>query len=328
MPNAGPFRPLLIGAVSVCILGLGGLWLHNSLQPRSDYFGAFTPEDVEGRFIQKPDTRPHFVVGSDTVFKDPNSVEWPVPKGTEVDGASIPQLIWSFAGPFEGNYLWASVIHDYYCDMRTKTAHDTHRTFYYGMRARGVSKIQADFMYWAVAVFGPQWANPAPASTGGSESAEEAAEVDLDDPVVRAAALAKAAAVARTLKASGGQVLDSSRAGLVVNSLDNIEQNAAAYRSLLTSGAFLERPSDLGLLARWSDDMDEASFSGDMVPPVKDAASLAVLASGQEAGADAFVAHDGGDGAAVVNLLLQLNQAAPKTVTPFGDSPSPTIQTN
>ncbi|WP_055047191.1 DUF1353 domain-containing protein [Devosia sp. A16] len=311
----------MLGALGAAIVGLGGFWLYVLLQPQSDYFGEFKPEDIEGKFVQKTDTRPHFVVANDTVFKDPNNVEWFVPKGTEVDGASIPQALWSFAGPFEGNYLWASVIHDYYCDMRTKTAHDTHRTFYYGMRARGVGKVQADFMYWAVAVFGPQWANPVPSSTGAVESAQEAAEVNLDDPVVRAAALAKAAAIARTLKASSGEVLDSSNVGLVLNTLDNIDQNAAAYRGLLTSGDFLDRPKDLGLLAHWSDNMDEASFNDDAVPSVKYAASLTALTSGREAGADAFVVDTGTDRATLGNLLLKLNPPAQEKSTPFGETP-------
>lgn len=322
----------LAGFIAAGVVGVAVLWLYTTLQPRSDYFGTFAPNDIEGKFVQKPDTRPHFVVANDTVFKDPNNVEWFVPKGTEVDGASIPQVLWSFAGPFEGNYLWASVVHDYYCDMKTKTARDTHRTFYYGMRARGVDKLQADFMYWAVAVFGPQWTNPPPADDGGTESgpAEDGAMVDLADPVMLAAAVAKAAAVARTLQTSDGALLDSSNAGLVANTLENIEQNAAAYRQLLVSGAYLERPADLGLLARWTEDINQGAFTGKVVPVASTATPLATLSTGQESGADAFVAGQSeatADPSSVGKLFLTLNPPAEETATVFGAS-SPATPVN
>lgn len=48
-------------------------------------------------------------------------------------------------------------MHDYFCEMKTRTSHDTHRNFYYGMRANGVSYWKAKAMYWAVATFGPDW---------------------------------------------------------------------------------------------------------------------------------------------------------------------------
>lgn len=56
-----------------------------------------------------------------------------------------------------GRYIHASIIHDKYCDTRERTAHDTHRNFYYGMRASGVSPSKAKLMYWAVRTFGPSW---------------------------------------------------------------------------------------------------------------------------------------------------------------------------
>ncbi len=51
----------------------------------------------------------------------PNNVTWNAPKGSIVDGASIPQIAWSvIGGPFEGKYRPASVIHDVACDQKSR----------------------------------------------------------------------------------------------------------------------------------------------------------------------------------------------------------------
>lgn len=91
-------------------------------------------------------------------FKGPDCKVWPVPKGALVDGASIPQLFWSvFGGPFEGRYRDASVIHDYYCKIRTEPWERVHKMFYYAMLANGVDSSKAAMMYYAVNWFGPRW---------------------------------------------------------------------------------------------------------------------------------------------------------------------------
>jgi hypothetical protein len=54
-------------------------------------------------------------------FTDQRNVKWEVPAGAIVDGASIPQAVWTFVGgPLEGKYRKASVLHDWYCDRRTR----------------------------------------------------------------------------------------------------------------------------------------------------------------------------------------------------------------
>ncbi len=85
-----------------------------------------------------------------------------VPAGTKVDGASIPQALWSLiGGPFEGKYRDASVIHDYYCDVRLKSWRTVHRVFYNAMRVSGVSEARAKLMYAAVFFGGPRWSDTA-----------------------------------------------------------------------------------------------------------------------------------------------------------------------
>ncbi len=95
---------------------------------------------------------------NDLIFIDPAGVRWGAPKGAQVDGASIPKGFWSLiGGPFEGKYRDASIIHDWFCDQRTRTWQATHRVFYDGMIARGVDPLKAKLMYYAVRWGGPRW---------------------------------------------------------------------------------------------------------------------------------------------------------------------------
>lgn len=122
-----------------------------------EYFGDFLSEPSL-KVKNNDEGRPTFILLDTFLFKDPNGFEWSTPKGWEVDGASIPKFAWSIVGgPLSGKYLHASIIHDRYCDTKERTAHDTHRNFYYGMKANGVSDIKANIMYWAVRTFGPSW---------------------------------------------------------------------------------------------------------------------------------------------------------------------------
>ena len=91
-------------------------------------------------------------------YTDASGGEWNVPKGWKVDGASIPPALWSVIGsPYTGPYRRASVIHDYYCDVKTRGWRATHRMFYEAMRAGGVPEVQAKTMFRAVYEFGPRW---------------------------------------------------------------------------------------------------------------------------------------------------------------------------
>ena len=91
-------------------------------------------------------------------FVDAQGNRWAVPAGIEVDGASIPQPFWSIiGGPFEGAYRNASVIHDYFCDVRTEPWQKVHRMFYDGMIANQTDLTTAKIMYLAVYYGGPRW---------------------------------------------------------------------------------------------------------------------------------------------------------------------------
>lgn len=94
-------------------------------------------------------------------FIDRRDRKWSVPRGVAVDGASIPQVFWSvIGGPFEGRYRNASVIHDYYCDTKSRRWQDVHQVFYEAMLSSGVKASTAYLMYKAVEQFGPRWSEP------------------------------------------------------------------------------------------------------------------------------------------------------------------------
>lgn len=95
---------------------------------------------------------------ADLVFIDPQDVRWAVPVGATVDGASIPRAFWPvIGGPFEGRYRDASIIHDWFCDRRTRTWQATHRVFHDAMIVSGVPTPKAKVMYFAVYWAGPRW---------------------------------------------------------------------------------------------------------------------------------------------------------------------------
>lgn len=233
-----------------------------------EHFGDFL-DSLRGVFVVDAKPRPHFKLEGDFRFVDPNGLHWKAPAGTQVDGASIPQAFWSLiGGPFEGPYINASVIHDYYCRTKERTAHDTHRNFYYGMRASQVPDWKATAMHWAVSTFGPSWRlerrvtlkQTCTSAPGGSLTCStvpditvalvDVPQVDLSDPEVLAAAVSKTNAIARTLLTSNGKFLDVTTAGRVEVSMQSIERSAAEYRKMFLSKDFLSTPGKLGLLSQ------------------------------------------------------------------------------
>lgn len=88
-------------------------------------------------------------------YTDPENNNWDAPKDSIINGASIPQELWSVVGsPYTGNYRNASVIHDVACDQ-ANTKEDRKKAdmmFYYACLAGGCPPNQARVFYVAVRI--------------------------------------------------------------------------------------------------------------------------------------------------------------------------------
>jgi len=109
-------------------------------------------------------------------FEDDNGLRWEAPQDSIIDGASIPEFLWSAAvgTPYVGDYRRATVLHDVACQEMSKPHKDVHRMFYDAMVTDGVAEAKAQQMYGAVRIFGPKW-------TVGATGMAEALVVDTDE---------------------------------------------------------------------------------------------------------------------------------------------------
>ncbi|RUU98423.1 DUF1353 domain-containing protein [Mesorhizobium sp. M6A.T.Cr.TU.017.01.1.1] len=133
------------------VLVVGILTFISTLQALSQSFqGSF-----EFRWTTDPQNQHRIMMLlSDASFTDKVGKIWSVPKGTNIDRASIPAPLWSFAGsPFVGNYRRASVIHDRFCDTKTERASDVHKMFREAMEADGVGYLERLSKYMAVSAY-------------------------------------------------------------------------------------------------------------------------------------------------------------------------------
>jgi Protein of unknown function (DUF1353) len=144
-------KPIVV--VAVCLGALAANWSAAFAQE-----GRFEALPIEASWGSDGRT---MKVLKPFAFIDKSNVRWSVPSGTETDGASIPRQFWTImGGPFEGSYRDAAVVHDRYCDLRTRRWEDTHAMFYDAMLATGVGSTRAWLMYKAVERFGPRWPEP------------------------------------------------------------------------------------------------------------------------------------------------------------------------
>lgn len=100
-------------------------------------------------------------------YIDPATTRWEVPKDAIVDGASIPRALWTLiGGPFEGRYRNASIIHDWYCDLRSRPWKKVHRMFFDAMITSSVPASKARLLYAGVYLGGPRWSKTVVENTG------------------------------------------------------------------------------------------------------------------------------------------------------------------
>lgn len=105
-------------------------------------------------------------------FVDPAGKHWDVPAGYVTNGASVPWGLWNIVGgPYDGPYRDAAVLHDYFCEAKTRPWEEVHKMFYDAARARGVSESLASTMYAALRFGGPRWETVGPVAQNTTRSA-------------------------------------------------------------------------------------------------------------------------------------------------------------
>ena len=120
-------------------------------------FGRFEGNVVARWLDHRGDDRDMELL-EDFIYIDPDDKQWVAPKGSVINGASIPSALWSSVGPpYVGDYRRASVVHDVACEKKTEPHEAVHLMFYYAMRAAGMGWTKANVMYQAVKRFGPTW---------------------------------------------------------------------------------------------------------------------------------------------------------------------------
>src|SRR5262245_27132165 len=91
-------------------------------------------------------------------YVDGAGVDWNVPKGTMVDGASIPSALWSVIGPpFTGKYRGSSVIYDYFCAAMTRPWQEVQKIFFEASMTEGNDALKSKLLYAGVYAWGPRW---------------------------------------------------------------------------------------------------------------------------------------------------------------------------
>jgi hypothetical protein len=171
-PATIAFRIAVLAAAAIIMCGPAAL--------AESYFGRFIGKFV-AEFSEDDDGR-KVTLMEPYGFVDPAGLEWNVPDGYKTDGASVPSALWALYPPFTGNYRSAAVIHDYFCDTEQRSWQDTHKVFYFAMRAAHVDEKTAKIMYGAVYLFGPRWG---PGTRAGQHSAAVTATPEQQEKVVK-----------------------------------------------------------------------------------------------------------------------------------------------
>jgi hypothetical protein len=87
----------------------------------------------------------------DFSFTDPNGNVWLAPKGSIINGASIPRPLWSTVGsPYTDDYRRASVVHDVACNTPMVNRKAADEMFFHACRAGGCTPAQARILYVGV----------------------------------------------------------------------------------------------------------------------------------------------------------------------------------
>lgn len=163
----GPILGFGAGCVFIVVLVTMGVF--DDLRPSDRTWGTFvgtpTVEFLEnGRDLQ---------LMKDFAYLDANGKAWLAKEGAIINGASIPQALWSVVGgPLEGQYRNASILHDEACRLMDDDWKDVHRMFYEACRCGGVPEKRAMMLYGAVFHYGPRWERVIKASSSNNDPPE------------------------------------------------------------------------------------------------------------------------------------------------------------
>lgn len=84
-------------------------------------------------------------------YTDPTAKKWIAPEGAIINGASIPEFLWSTVGsPYTDDYRRASIVHDVACSTPGVARKDADTMFYHACRAGGCGMAQARVLYAGV----------------------------------------------------------------------------------------------------------------------------------------------------------------------------------
>jgi hypothetical protein len=86
-------------------------------------------------------------------YLDPDGRKWVAPKGSVINGASIPRPLWSTVGsPYIDDYRRASIVHDVACNDPIVQRKNADSMFYHACLAGGCSFFQAKLLYAGVRI--------------------------------------------------------------------------------------------------------------------------------------------------------------------------------
>ncbi|MBI2502939.1 MAG: DUF1353 domain-containing protein [Candidatus Latescibacteria bacterium] len=112
---------------------------HFSGNPKTEWLSDPGKPDREMRLLE------------DLSFTDLDGRVWRAPKGSVINGASIPRPLWASTGsPYTDDYRNASVVHDVAYDDPNIPRKDADKMFFYACIAGGCSILQAAKLYAGV----------------------------------------------------------------------------------------------------------------------------------------------------------------------------------
>ncbi|MDD3813488.1 MAG: DUF1353 domain-containing protein [Desulfocapsaceae bacterium] len=115
---------------------------------------GFFSEDPKTLWITDPDKADrNMELLADFSYTDPQGRVWLAPKGSTINGASIPRPLWSTVGsPYTDDYRRASITHDVACNTPGIPRKEADVMFFHACRAGGCNAAQARVLYAGVRI--------------------------------------------------------------------------------------------------------------------------------------------------------------------------------